>query len=85
MQQNRLIDKITLFQYSAKSMGVGGLATREQRLYFKEHIKPQIKGCRWQPKGWFQDLFIFPKSSFMDAVVSISRANIDVEVKFDEI
>lgn len=84
MQQNRLIDKITLFQYSEKSIGVGGLATREQRLYFKEHIKPQIKGCRWQP-NWTRGLFIFPKSSFMDAVESISRANIDVEVRFDEI
>lgn len=80
MQENEIISKIKLFRYSEKSIGVSGLNTREQRLYFRENIKPQIKGCRFQPSGWFRDLFLFPLSSITEAIIAIALANIDVEI-----
>lgn len=83
MQQNEIIDKIKLFRYSEKSIGVGGLKTREQRLYFQEHIKPKIKHCRYQPSGPTTVAFyIFPLSSILDAVVAMALAGIEIEANF---
>lgn len=82
MQQNKLISAASLFRYSEKSIGISGLKTREQRLYFEEHIKPRIKGCRRQPNGWLRDTFIFPLTSILDAIVALALDGIQVTAHF---
>lgn len=42
---------VAIYRRSDKTAKICGISGREQHLYFQATAKPQIKGCRYQPKG----------------------------------
>lgn len=69
--------KVAIYKTSEKRAGIFGIKGREQHLAFQATAKPQIKGCRYQPKG-MSGYYSIPLNGIEGAVEACQINGIEV-------